>query len=273
VALPSSPNAISLSQIQTEFGGSNPISMNEYYAGGSHVPSGTGSIPSSGTISMSHFHGTSNTITSYSWTIASVGSGDYHDGQKFSYRHYWNGVRSGGGTLSGAGGTNTFGSWGGGSGTSNEIPAGFHTVNGKSMAGKDVHGIYGFYSAAIAFGPDKTLNIIMDNHSATAFNPLNGADGGINHAWSTISVPSFGTLYNKGASHVFNDGSRWYGTRSDTGARVLVERATNYNTNFTRYRWFKNTNSVPTGSQLDTTNGGSVQTDEPSVSTGTVTIS
>lgn len=50
---------ISLSDIQTEFGGTNPISLSEYYAGGVYVPSGTGSIPSSGTISLSDFYGTS----------------------------------------------------------------------------------------------------------------------------------------------------------------------------------------------------------------------
>lgn len=33
-----SSGAISLSQIQSEFGGSNPISINEYYRGGSRVP-------------------------------------------------------------------------------------------------------------------------------------------------------------------------------------------------------------------------------------------
>ena len=54
--------AISLSTIQTEFGGSNPISINEYYAGGTYVPSGTsgvnGAVPTSGQISFSQFYGT-----------------------------------------------------------------------------------------------------------------------------------------------------------------------------------------------------------------------
>lgn len=45
-----SSGAISLSQIQTEFGGSNPISLNEYY-------SAADGIPSSGTISMNQFYG------------------------------------------------------------------------------------------------------------------------------------------------------------------------------------------------------------------------
>ena len=62
MAIPSS-GAISLSTIQTEFGGSNPISLNEYYAGGTYVPAGTsgtyGAVPSSGTISIQNFYGTS----------------------------------------------------------------------------------------------------------------------------------------------------------------------------------------------------------------------
>jgi len=62
-----SSGAISLSEIQTEFGGSNPISLSEYYAGGSNVPSGTtgtgGAIPTSGEISISDFYGSSNRVS------------------------------------------------------------------------------------------------------------------------------------------------------------------------------------------------------------------
>lgn len=61
MTLPTS-GAISLSDIQTEFGGSNPISLSEYYAGGSYVPAGTsgtyGAVPSSGAISIQNFYGT-----------------------------------------------------------------------------------------------------------------------------------------------------------------------------------------------------------------------
>lgn len=65
--LPSS-GPLTLAQIQTEFGGTNPISLNEYYAGGAFVPAGTtgthGAVPSSGTISIRNFYGTSkDTIT------------------------------------------------------------------------------------------------------------------------------------------------------------------------------------------------------------------
>jgi hypothetical protein len=65
MAIPSS-GAISLSTVQTEFGGSNPISLSEYYAGGTYVAAGTtgtyGAVPSSGTISLRNFYGTSDYI-------------------------------------------------------------------------------------------------------------------------------------------------------------------------------------------------------------------
>ena len=55
MALPGS-GQISLDDVQTEFGGSNPISMSEYYS------AATG-VPASGTISLSDFHGTSADVT------------------------------------------------------------------------------------------------------------------------------------------------------------------------------------------------------------------
>jgi hypothetical protein len=63
---------LSLNDIQTEFGGTNPISLSEYYAGGANVPAGTsgtfGAVPSSGTISIQNFYGTSKA------TLALVGA-------------------------------------------------------------------------------------------------------------------------------------------------------------------------------------------------------
>jgi hypothetical protein len=63
MTLPTS-GPLTLSDIQTEFGGSNPIGLGEYYAGGGLVPAGTtgtnGAVPSSGAISLNSFYGTSN---------------------------------------------------------------------------------------------------------------------------------------------------------------------------------------------------------------------
>ena len=56
MTLPSSGNSISLNQVQTEFGGSNPIGINEYYS------AATG-LPSSGQISLSNFYGLTKPTT------------------------------------------------------------------------------------------------------------------------------------------------------------------------------------------------------------------
>jgi hypothetical protein len=58
---------ISLANIQTEFGGSNPISISEYYRNGTYVTYNNSSVPTSGIISLSQFYGT-NTL--FSLTIS-----------------------------------------------------------------------------------------------------------------------------------------------------------------------------------------------------------
>jgi hypothetical protein len=67
MTLPSS-GPLTLADIQTEFGGANPISLSEYYAGGTYVPAGTsgtyGAVPSSGTISIRNFYGTTAVVIS-----------------------------------------------------------------------------------------------------------------------------------------------------------------------------------------------------------------
>ena len=84
MAIPAS-GALSLADIQTEFGGANPIGLNEYYAGGTYVPSGTsgtyGAVPSSGTISIQNFYGTALTYSAEVLIIAGGGGGGgYIDG-------------------------------------------------------------------------------------------------------------------------------------------------------------------------------------------------
>lgn len=53
--------AITWAQIQAEFGGANPIAINEYYKGGIYVPNTTANnaVPLSGAISASNFYGAS----------------------------------------------------------------------------------------------------------------------------------------------------------------------------------------------------------------------
>ena len=70
--------AISLSDIQSEFGGSNPISLSEYYGAAS-------GIPASGAISLSDFYGASAvqyslTSPQYYWLVGSQGNNIYWNG-------------------------------------------------------------------------------------------------------------------------------------------------------------------------------------------------
>ena len=76
MALPNS-GSISLADIQTEFGGSNPIGLNEYYRNGSYVTPNNTNIPTSGLIDFNDFYGAETA----SFIVASGGSvstqGDY----------------------------------------------------------------------------------------------------------------------------------------------------------------------------------------------------
>jgi hypothetical protein len=85
--LPSS-GPLTLANIQTEFGGANPISLNEYYAGGAYVPAGTsgtyGAVPSSGTISIRNFYGT----TAVTINLGSYDVYDFTGGGRIAYAGY-----------------------------------------------------------------------------------------------------------------------------------------------------------------------------------------
>lgn len=48
---------LKFSQIQTEFGGVNPVSLSEYYRGGSYVTTNNSGVPASGQIKVSNFYG------------------------------------------------------------------------------------------------------------------------------------------------------------------------------------------------------------------------
>ena len=62
-----SSGAVALSEVQSEFGGVNPVSLSEYYRSGTYVPAGATGVPANGAISIGDFYGASN---SYAFTIA-----------------------------------------------------------------------------------------------------------------------------------------------------------------------------------------------------------
>jgi hypothetical protein len=65
---------VTLAQLQIEFGGTDPVSLDEYYRGGAFVPNTTrnASIPTSGAINLEEFRGSSKTATV---TYAIIGGG------------------------------------------------------------------------------------------------------------------------------------------------------------------------------------------------------
>ena len=62
-----SSGVIALSDIQTEFGGSNPISLSEYYRGGAYTTANNTSVPTSGAISLSNFY---SAVRQFAFTIS-----------------------------------------------------------------------------------------------------------------------------------------------------------------------------------------------------------
>jgi len=80
MAIPAS-GPISSTDLQTEFGGQNPINLGDYYAGGIYVGAGTtgtnGPVPASGPISLSDFYGTTRLTTTVNYIATQFTAGQY----------------------------------------------------------------------------------------------------------------------------------------------------------------------------------------------------
>lgn len=78
MALPAAFNQLSIANIQTEFGGSNPAALSEYYKNGTYVTSGdtAPNVPTSGMIKISNFFSAAKIASSSSsHTVTEGGSG------------------------------------------------------------------------------------------------------------------------------------------------------------------------------------------------------
>jgi len=120
---------VGLSDIQTEFGGSNPISLSEYYSGGPLVPSGSpapnGPIPSSGQIAIGQFRCAvaAEFVAATGGTIVTCGNYKIHTFTGPGTFTVTNAGNAGGSNAvdymvqaGGGGGGNNFGGGGGGAG-------------------------------------------------------------------------------------------------------------------------------------------------------------
>lgn len=138
---------LKFSELQSEFGGSNPVSISEYYRNGGLVTDNNTGVPTSGTIKMSQFYGSSKKFTlTFSANTATV------DAYTALIAAGWNGasffeivVNSGVwlySTTTSSGGLNISGSF----------PYGFSVSNSGNIAGKGGRG--GYYVSS----SDKSLN-------------------------------------------------------------------------------------------------------------------
>jgi len=175
---PASPNPISFLNIQNEFGGTNPISLNEYYRGGVNIPlvdpnnaTGINNIPTSGSIGMAVFRGTyKNTVGNH----LATGSTNYTLPANSSGRI--NIICIGGGG-------------GGGGGSNRSSFAGFFTGGGGGGAGGNA------YAFNVAAAPGSVLNISVGG--AGSGGPLRDGiygSNGVGTAGGTTSVTLNGVV-------------------------------------------------------------------------------
>ena len=98
MAIPSS-GPISLDDLQVEFGGTNPIKINEYYRGGTYVPdnSTNSGVPLSGAISLDDFYGAAasqSRSTTTAWNTTTSWSVYYTTSWGSSWTTSWTNSRS-----------------------------------------------------------------------------------------------------------------------------------------------------------------------------------
>lgn len=163
--------AISLANVQTEFGGVNPISISEYYGK-------VAGIPASGTISLSHFYGKSNIIPlTVGWSGDSFTNqnGDHAgiDTSGYQYRFYKYYVGDGGWSEAGAWGTAS--QYGNFSNGSTLLDLDTQTkIEGIDVSGNLMRTVrYGGYSSTWV---TYTLSNKAFSGSSTGWNPASGAN-------------------------------------------------------------------------------------------------
>ena len=150
--------AISLANIQTEFGGANPKSISEYY--------GVGTVPASGTISLSHFYGQTARAPAGSKTFTASGT--------FTVPIGWTSV-----TLSICGG--------GGSGS--------RTRAGNAIGGGGNRGNYSYSSVAVTPGQQISVTIGAGGASVAGGSYMNGLAGGSSSFGGTTMPGGSGGLH------------------------------------------------------------------------------
>ena len=211
MALQGNNQAISLSDIQTEFGGSGAISMSEYYRGGGLTSNNNTGIPASGTIDMSDFYS-----TKFAWevTYEIIGAGG---GGGSGWITSNNGTAGGNSTLTytdAATNTSTTVTSNGGAGGRGGIQTGWGTGSNSYYGSGGAGGANSDSSNQTAGSPAPSTSYGAGGGGggANPFASRNGGEGGYAggtngtsyrvYAWNSgsyitryVGMPSTGTFY------------------------------------------------------------------------------
>lgn len=199
--------ALSLNMIQTEFGGTNPIFMSEYYSGGLIVAGSVNGIPVSGMISCSNFRGKSKPFTQALIVVSTIGTSTVttpNGATKYDVL-----VVAGGG----AGGSSQRGSGGGGAGGV------IYATNIATVGGTVFNvtiGDGGTVPTAVSTRGNSGGNSVFGSYTAIggggggATNPTTaggsgGSGGGVWHGGGTPGSGTSGQGYSGGAT-AYNSG-------------------------------------------------------------------
>jgi hypothetical protein len=203
---------ISLSDIQTEFGGSNPIGINEYYGSGGLVPSGQ-NVPSSGQISFNDLRGKSKSISiaiDY-LIVAGGGGGNSGGGGAGGYLNGTNLLNSGSYTITvGAGGARSTGTTKGVNGT-NSVALGLTAIGGggggcysttpslrTGVSGGSGGGVGGGSNATPVAGGAGTTGQGNKGGSQTSGGNMKLGGGGAGAAAADYAYPNFTSATGRG---------------------------------------------------------------------------
>jgi len=247
-----STGAISLNDVQTEFGGSNPIGINEYYRGGSNVPDtpANSSIPTSGTIAMDDFYGGDNTPASSPATL------------EYNWSHYAWGLDMGTLTLywlNDATGTLTIiRTLTGQKHTAALQPWDSYTEDFSPYAGQTGRIVYRYQGGGGYRGDVQIDNMELINGAVTVdLDPTVARTDGLwqqqTRGTSTYSSTSFsntpqsasttyGWQYDSGGTPSSNTGNSRDADGSSSGYYAYVEASGN-NGNTTSYHWLRSTST------------------------------
>jgi len=237
MALPSS-GSLTLAQIQTEFGGANPISLSEYYRNGGLVTGNNTNVPTSGIISLSNFYGA---VKLFQFTI-STSYTTTQDLRSLALAAGWNGVdpvvttiasgviirgASGAGAGGGASvvpyGTNNAAGSSGSTGLTiaGSFPAGISLINNGTIYGGGGGGGGGGSNGgggsggAGGAGIAVSVAVSITNNSVIAGG---GGGGAGNNAWGTGGIVRSGGGGGGGAVYgQFGSGGNWEGIDGGPG--------------------------------------------------------